>query len=135
MYFVTRHIHAGPSTSADAFRAFDQARARFKDAGPMFELDDRERPRQVRQFSELPTAAAKTEVVWVLAWDPDRERLVKVSLPFWVLRLGRQKIDIASGGFDFQRLELDVTELERVGSVLLFDFRTASGERVMIWTQ
>jgi hypothetical protein len=135
MYFVSRHIHAGPSTSTDAFRAFDDARARFKDAKPIFELDDRERPRQVRPFSDMPTSATKTETVSILAWDPDRERLVNVSLPFWILRLGRQKIDITSGGFDFQRLELDMNELQRVGPVLLFDYRSNSGERVLVWTQ
>jgi hypothetical protein len=135
MYFVSRHVHAGPSSSTDAFQQFDDARARFKDARAVFELDDRERPRQVRQFSEFPTAATKADVVWILAWDPDRERLVKLSLPFWMLRLGRQKIDIASGGFDFERLELDVDELARIGPVLLFDFRTGNGKRVLIWTQ
>jgi hypothetical protein len=135
MYFVSRHVHAGPSSSTDAFQAFDNARAPFKDAKPVFELDDRERPRQVRQFSEFPTAPARADLVWILAWDPDRERLVKMSLPFWVLRMGRQKIDIANGGFDFERLELDMNELERVGPVLLFDFRANNGKRVLIWTQ
>ena len=56
-------------------------------------------------------------------------------MPFWVLRLGRQKIDIAQGAFDFQRMELDVPELERVGPVLLFDLRRSGGERVLVWTQ
>ena len=135
LYFVSRHVQAGPSTSTDAFQEFDRARARFAEGRAIFELDDRERPKQVRQFGELPTASAKADVVWILAWDPDRERLMKMSLPFWMLRLGRQKIDIASGGFDFERLELDVNELERVGPVLLFDLHTGSGKRVLIWTQ
>ena len=26
MYFVSRHVHAGPSSSTDAFQAFDNAR-------------------------------------------------------------------------------------------------------------
>jgi len=135
MYFVTRHVHAGRSTSAEAFQAFDAAVARFKDAKPMFELDERERPHQLRQFSELPTSASRPDNMWFLAWDPDRERLVKVSLPFWLLKLGRHKIDIMNGGFDLERLQLDMNELQRVGPVLLFDHRMSSGERVLIWTQ
>ena len=39
------------------------------------------------------------------------------------------------GGFDFERMELDVNELERVGPVLLFEHRSNAGERVLIWTQ
>jgi hypothetical protein len=135
MYFVSKHVHAGPSSSADAFRAFDKAAERFKDVKPMFELDEHERPRQLRQFGDMPTSKSKVENMWILAWDPDRERLVKVSLPFWLLKLGRQKIDIMNGGFDIERMQLDMNELQRVGPILLFDHRSSSGERVLIWTQ
>lgn len=135
MYFVSNHVHAGPSTSADAFRAFDAVQARFKDAKPIYEMDDREHPRQLRQLGEFPTSPTTPENMWILAWDSDRERLVKVSLPFWMLRLGRQKIDVMNGGFNFERLELDVNELQRVGPVLLLDYRASGGKRVMVWTQ
>lgn len=135
LYFVSSHVKAERSTSADAFRAFDEARDRFKNEKPIYELDNRERPRQIRQFSDMPTSTVRTEVVWILVWDPDSERLVKVSMPFWLLRLGRKKIDINSGGFDFQELKLDVDELQRVGPVLVFDYRSTDGERVLVWTQ
>jgi hypothetical protein len=135
MYFVTKHVHAGPSTSADAFRAFDEAAARFKESKPLFEVDDRDRPRMVRQLSDLPSSPSKPEHMWILAWDPEEQRLVKVSLPFWVLRLGRQKIDVMNGGIDLERLQLDMNELQRVGPLLLFDLRATNGKRVLIWTQ
>ena len=51
----------------------------------------------VRQLSAMPTAATKPEHLIVLAWDPDDERVVKVTLPFWILRMGRRKINIDSG--------------------------------------
>ena len=135
MYFVSHHVEARHATSAEALGALDDARAKFKDEKPVFDMGDAEHPRQVRDWSAMPTSPSKTSDVWVLAWDPDRERLARVSIPFWILRLGRRKIDISTGGFNFDRLELDVNELQRVGPVLLFDFRTASGERVLIWTQ
>src|SRR4030095_5283585 len=137
MYFVRNHVHAGTATPAQAFKAFDAAGARFKDVKPIYEVDERRHPRELRRLSDLPTSVEKAEFVWVLAWDPDRERLVKLSLPFWVLKFGRQKIDImeGGGGLDLQRLQLDVNELQRVGPVLLFDYRSTSGERVLVWTQ
>ena len=135
MYFVSHHVQARHATSAEAFGAFDEARAKFKDDKPVFEMDGAEHPRQLREWSAMPTSTSKTNDVWVLAWDPDRERLARVSIPFWILRLGRRNIDISTGGFKFDRLEIDVNELQRVGPVLLFDFRTSSGERVLIWTQ
>jgi hypothetical protein len=136
VYFVAQHFDTEPVSGADALRAFDNARDRFKDAKPLFELDDRERPRLTRQLSTLPTSSVKPEHLWILAWDPDEGRTVKISLPFWILRLGRQNIKIGGGrDFDLERLNIDLRDLERVGPLLLLDQRSTSGERVLIWTQ
>ena len=135
MYFASKHFKTYRTSTADAIKTLDDARARFKTDQPVFLLDKSDHPRQVRKFEDMPTSKTKTESVYVLAWDPDKERLVRLSLPFWLLRLGRQKIDINTDGFDFQRLQLDMKELQRVGPVLLFDVRTKSGDRVLIWTQ
>ena len=134
-YYVTKHVSAGPTTSAHALESFADARKTFKETKPIFELDDREELRQSRALSDLPTSSEKAEMLWIMAWDPDRERLVKMSMPFWVLRIGRQKVDITSGGFDFERLELDVAQLERVGPVLLLDVRRPEGAHVLVWTK
>src|SRR5262245_66380086 len=77
MYFVRNHIHAGTATPEQAFKAFDAAGARFKEAKPIYELDERRHPKQLRRLSDLPTSPEKAEFVWVLAWDPDGDRLVK----------------------------------------------------------
>jgi hypothetical protein len=137
VYFVSKHISTSRSTSADAIQTFDQARAKFKDAKPLIEFDSLERPQPSRRIAELPTSTVRPETLWVLAWNPGEERVVKVSVPFWLLRLGKKKIDVTSGDrtFDLERLDLDVEELERIGPVLLIDARSPSGERVLIWTQ
>ena len=135
MYFVRNHFHSGTATPTQAFKAFDAAGARFKDVRPIYEVDERRHPREVRKLSELPTSPEKAEFMWVLVWDPDHQKLVKMSVPFWMLKLGKQKIDIADGRFDFERLQLDVTELQRVGPVLLLEYKSLSGERVLVWTQ
>lgn len=135
VYFVSQHVDAAPSTGAEAIRAFEAARRKFKDP-PLFEVETGDRVRLTRKLADLPTSPQRPSYMWVLAWDPDDERLVKVSLPFWLLRLGRQKIDVMSGrGFDFERLHLDIQELERIGPVLIVDHRVPSGERVLVWTQ
>jgi hypothetical protein len=135
-YYVSKHVQAGQTTSAKALETFSEARAAFKDVEPIFELDEREDLRQIREFRELPTSKTRADMLWMLVWDPERQRLVKVSMPFWLLKLGREKVDINSGeGFDLQRLQLDVNELERVGPVLIFDFRHPNGKRVLVWTR
>ena len=142
--FVSNHIQARTSTSAEALRRFETAKAPFKDQRPLFELDHQEHVRLTRELGGLPTAASKPHDLHILAWDPAdgamEGRLVSVSLPFWLLKLGRRKIDIFQGdrsgnGFDLERLNLDMHELERVGAMLVVDHHTPKGERVLVWTQ
>ena len=140
--FVSRHVSATTSTSANAVKAFDAARAPFKDQRPLFELESRDHPRMTRDLESLPTSNVKATDLWILAWDPDagphEGRLVKISLPFWLLRLGRRKVDVFHGGtdgFDLERLNLDVRELERVSPLVLVDHSMQHGERVLVWTQ
>ena len=135
LYFVSSHVSTRTSTTAEAFSAFDAARAPFKDLPPVYEVDDRERVKQARKIADLPDGKTRAQQMQVLVWDADRERLVKVSVPFWVLRMGHQKIDIANSQFELERLQLDVKELERVGPLLLLDLRSRGGQRVLIWTQ
>jgi hypothetical protein len=134
-YFISHNVKATHATSADAFRAFDEAQVRFKDAMPLFELDRREEPKMTRRLEDLPAGATRAETMYILAWDPEKERLARVTMPFWMLRLGHRKVDLTSGGFEFQRLQLDIEQLERVGPILLFDYRPQTGQRVLVWTQ
>lgn len=133
-YFISHNVKATKSTSTEAFKAFDDARKPFNDMQPLFVLDHDE-PKMTRPLETLPAGATRPQTMYILAWDPEKERLARVSMPFWMLRLGRKKIDLTSGGFDFERLQLDVEQLERVGPILLFDYRPQSGQRVLVWTQ
>jgi len=136
IYFVTSHISTDRTSSSEAFRRFDQIRSKFEEQRPLFELDHRQEPRMTRTLSELPDARERPTELMILAWDPDDERMSSIKLPLWMLRLGRNNIEIQhDGGFDLNALDLDVEQLERVGSLLVFDFRTPDGERVLVWTQ
>lgn len=137
VYFVASHIETDRMSSAEALRAFDARRAEFGDTPPLFELDEFERPRETRQLRDLPTAARRPDELRIMAWDPDEGRIVRVTLPFWMLRLGGRNMEFDPGdhGFQIEQLDLDVEQLARVGSLLIFDLRTPDGERVLIWTQ
>jgi hypothetical protein len=110
-------------------------RARFKEQRPIVEIESRGRKPRTRDLTKVPSSPNQPEYLWILAWDPDDERIVKVSLPFWLLEMGRQRIDVNTDGFDLDDLDLDVKELRRIGPALVLDFRETTGERVLIWTQ
>ncbi len=59
VYLVASHIDTMRTTSADAFRQFDEAKAALKDQKPLYEMDQRERPRMTRQLSTMPTVTTE----------------------------------------------------------------------------
>jgi hypothetical protein len=137
VYFVSQHINARRTSSVDALHEFEAARAMFKDRQPLLELDRLGHPREVTPTDKMPSSAVKPVEMVILAWNPDRGRVVRVSLPFWLLHIGRRKVDILdnSNGFDVDRLNIDINELERIGPAFVLDYITANGERVLVWTQ
>lgn len=136
VYLVASHIDTEPATNADAMRAFEQARAVFKDQQPLVELDANERPKLVKPLRDIPRSDTRARELSVMVWDDNDERLVTISLPFWLLRMGGRNIEINEGEwFRLRDLNLEVEQLERIGPHLVFDYRTPSGERVLLWTQ
>lgn len=134
LYFLTRNLEMQPATMVEAAHAFDEVRARFKEE-PIITFDDNERVRLTRPPPGTP-AAVKPASMHVMAYDDDDERIVRVTVPFWMLRMGRENIRLGTGdGFDFERLRLSADELERYGPALLVDHRDRRGSRVLVWTE
>jgi hypothetical protein len=78
----------------------------------------------------------RPEQLYVLAFDPDDERIVKVTIPFWLLRLKpRGTVDFNGGKLELEDLKLSVEDLERFGPTLIVDHKATSGERVLVWSQ
>ena len=64
--------------------------------------------------------------------------MVRVTIPFWLLRLkvGGTTIDLNRGGkMDLEDLKLSVEDLERFGPTLIVDHSSRDGERVLVWSQ
>ena len=137
IYFVSKHVKTSRVSSSSAIKQFDDALARFKDQKPLIEIDSHERVRRTRNAADMPTAASKATHFVIKAWDPDEGRIVNLTIPIWIMAMGRRKVDLGTGHdtFDLDRLDLDFKEIERIGPVLLLDVHTRSGERVLIWTE
>ena len=137
VYFVSQHINAKRTSSTDALHQFEEARASFKGKPPLLELDRLGHPRELKPTESMPTSAVKPTDLFILAWNPDHGRVVRISLPFWLLHFGRRKVDLFENNndFDFDRLNIDVNELERIGPAFVLDYTTMNGERVLVWTR
>lgn len=140
-YFVAREIDTKPASRASAEQEFDAERARFASEQPLIEIDEDDRAVRSTFDPNRPPAETKPEVMIVMAWDPQDERIVRVRLPFWLLHLGSRNrrggsLNLGSNSrIDFERLSISVQDLERLGPALIVDHRSSHGERVLIWTQ
>ena len=133
LYFVSRNLDMEQATSTEASESFESVRAKFKDA-PIITLDSEERVTLSRRPPE-PAASERPTMMYVMAYDRDDERIVRVTIPFWMLRLGREKIRLGTGGdLEFEQLKLTAEELERYGPSLLLD-HVEGTNRVLVWTQ
>lgn len=136
-YFVSRHVDTKAISAADARVEFDRIRAQFTDQRALIELD--ERGRFVRSNKDRETKAGPTvpDHLNVLAFDPGDERIVKVTIPFWLLRFKAHgaTVDINGGRVGLEDLKLTVEDLERFGPTLIVDHQGTHGERVLVWSQ
>ena len=136
-YFFSQHIDTRAVSPAAAAREFDEVRKRFDGQTPLIELD--ERGRFLRANPDRPARATdkSPDNLYVLAFDPDDERIVRVSIPFWLLRMkaGGTTIDFNGNAMDLEDLKLTVEDLERYGPTLIVDHRETSGDRVLVWSQ
>jgi hypothetical protein len=135
-YLFTKHFDTKVTTRAGATVEFEQAKAQFTGQKPLIELD--EHGRFLRANPDRPgrSNARRPDQLFVLAFDPDDERIVKVTIPFWLLRLkSHGTIDFNGGNLELEDLKLTVEDLERFGPTLIVDHKSSGGERVLVWSQ
>ena len=134
LYFVSRNLDMTQATASEASDSFEDVRARFKEA-PILTIDADERVTLSRPPPDAPPAERPTRM-YVMAYDRSDERIVRVTVPFWMLRMGRENIRLGAGGDDinFEKLRITAEELERYGPALLLD-HAEGRNRVLVWTQ
>jgi hypothetical protein len=75
-----------------------------------------------------------------MVWQPDERKLVKLNIPFWLLRMTKGQPIRLSGHQDGGeagpvRLNITAEDLERYGPGLVMDHKDAGGDRVLVWAQ
>jgi hypothetical protein len=139
-YYFSQHIETRDASALTAGREFQEIRDRFSGQKPLIELDDRGRLVRTNPDRPAQKTPRRPEQLNVLAFEPDdgpEGRLVRVTIPFWLLRLksGNARIDLNEGRMDLEDLKISVEDLERYGPTLLVDHKSSSGQRVLVWSQ
>jgi hypothetical protein len=139
-FFIYRHIDTQFTNESTAGREFDAARARFVGQQPLIELRRNQEPVLHRDIiQKAPPSTQKLVALRVLAYDDDAGKLVRVSIPFWLLRMVPSKhlrlLDDESIDIDTARVRLTLDDLERRGPGLVLDARDRRGSHVLVWTE
>lgn len=137
-YVFRQHINTQFVSRQAAESEIEQTRRRFAGQQPLIELPDGRGEPIIHQRN-----ASQTELhsIRVLAFDPRAEKLVRVSVPFWLLKMAPNhdfNLRGSTGDLDFDsdRIKLTVEDLERAGPGLLIDTRDRrNGALVIVWTE
>lgn len=137
LYFFSQHVETRTASPANAARDFEQVKVRFGGQKPLIELDEHGRYLRSNTDRTPPANAKSPESINVMAFDPDDGRIVRLSIPFWLVRMKMRgaTIDLNGNHMDLEDLRLTVEDLERFGPTLIVDHKNASGERVLVWSQ
>lgn len=119
---------------------FRTARARFEGQVPFVELPESfESGRVIVHREQMAKEPTPLTALRVLAWGPRDRKLVRLSLPMWLLRLtGRHGVHLSNRDTAFgadMRLNVTADEIERHGPGLILDYTTPGGERVLVWAE
>jgi hypothetical protein len=129
-------FQAKSATEVSAKEEFAQIVAKFEGQRPYLVIKDGQ-----PVVSDAPAAAPgkPVEALHIIVWDPDEQKVVRLNMPFWLLRMTKgQPIRISSNddpGSDAVKLKITAEDLERRGPGLILDHEEATGERVLVWAQ
>lgn len=135
LWFVRSHVDVRQTTSAAASTDFESVRARFASQQPLIELDDS--GDFIRANTDRPSGTIRPQTLVVMVFDPKDDKVVRMELPFWLLRLksGGSRFSLGSDDVDLAKLRLTVEDLERFGPTLILDHKDHKGAQVLVWSQ
>lgn len=136
-YFFSRHFDTQAVSVEDAQGQFERVRKQFAGQKPLVELDPDGRFLRSNPGRSGGRPTRKPDQITVLVFEPNDRRIVKVSIPFWLLRFQPRgaTVDFNGGRMDLEDLKLTVEDLERFGPTLIVDHLSPDGERVLVWSQ
>ena len=136
-YYISQHVESKSATPATAAQEFDAVKAAFPGQTPLIELDRQGRFLKAHTDRPTPVKTPTPDALHLLAFDPSDGRIVRFTIPFWLLRMkaGNATIDLNGNRMDLEDLRLSVEDLERFGPSVIVDHRTPEGERVLVWSK
>jgi hypothetical protein len=134
-WFFASAFDSTESDEVTAAREFDEVKRRLGSSDPIIQIQNERAVIARKPPVEAPTG--ELQRVQILAWQPDEERLTRVTLPWWLVRLRSGSFDLnsESGSGFHTRITITPEEIERYGPALLVFHTEPDGRRVLVWTE
>ncbi len=135
IYMFREAVSVTEMSAGSADGEFEKVRARFAGQAPLINMVDG-RP-QFAADRATPGNPQPVRSIHIIAWDDDEAKLVRFSLPFWLLRLKSGPIQLSSysEGWDDRGVSFRVEDIEKHGPGLLLDVSEGRDGRVIIWVE
>lgn len=138
VYYFFNHVAIDTVSAESAHEEFEAARRPFAEQEPLLVTDGHDIKLNPAEKRRTNRSGARIETLHILAWDPDEDKLVRLRIPWWLVRMkgsGGVKFKSGTSLFDSDRVALDIEDLERHGPGLILDASDRDGQRVLIWAQ
>ena len=95
------------------------------------------RPHLDASRTAQPASTKKLTSFHVLVWASRDDKLVRLELPFWLLRIKSKPIEFGAyaSGLDGAGITMTAEELERYGPGIIIDLEPPGGERILLWAK
>jgi hypothetical protein len=117
---------------------FAKVEAQFAGQLPLIEIRPGEEASPIVHRETDHPGQAPLSNMHILAWNSREKKLVRFTMPFWLVRLGGNKPMHFSAGstewFESNDIRLTSGDIERHGPGLLVNMTTRRGERIIVWT-
>jgi hypothetical protein len=138
-FSVLRHLDVSRVSAASAEREHARLRDRFTGQTPLLQIDkDHPENIEVHRAAERVSQGSIT-ALHIFAWNPRDGKVVKLDLPFWLLRLQSRSESVNwnwnGEELSFDNVRISIKDLERHGPGLILDFEGRGGQRVLLWSE
>jgi hypothetical protein len=137
VYVVSRQVKVQTVSAASGQADFDRMAERMAGQKPFIELpapDSDAEPVVHREMETHGTGSIST--VHIRVWSPRDNKLARVDLPFWLMRLGgNHPFTFNTGLMNEMRLQVTPEEIDRRGPGLILSWTDRHGTRLLIWTE
>jgi hypothetical protein len=129
-YWISRHVTTETASADTAETEFRQERLRFAGQQPLVEIGgDKENPTFHKVASASGPEHPQLQTLHARVFTPDSGKIVRVDIPFWLLRFGNGLRFLDDAG------AITLEDLEHHGPGLIVNGQAGDGQLILVWIE